>query len=301
MTPRQLERFLAVYEEGSMSAAARRLRLAQPALSQHIAALEADLGVRLFKRHSRGVGATAEGERLAPQARAVLRRLELIRRDIASPGREVSGEVELAIVASLAPALGPRLLRKAARSLPGVALRLSDPLSRGAREAVERGAVDLGLMPNAAELGFADARPLFEEAFHLVGAPALWRAAGLGDGPAPHAALGRVALVIPDPTHDLRRRMEQAALAAGAPLNVAYEINSIALLNATVQDGLGFAVMPAATMAAAAAQGAVISRPLSPPLTRVQSLVRGRGREGGAAATAVEALLAEAAAELAAE
>ncbi len=58
---RQLHYFVVVVEEGQMTRAAARLHIAQPALSQAIAKLEADLGVRLFERHPRGVTPTEAG------------------------------------------------------------------------------------------------------------------------------------------------------------------------------------------------------------------------------------------------
>jgi DNA-binding transcriptional LysR family regulator len=65
----QLEYFVAVAEDGQMTRAARRLGIAQPALSQAIAQLEAELGLKLFERHPRGVSLTGAGESLYVKAR----------------------------------------------------------------------------------------------------------------------------------------------------------------------------------------------------------------------------------------
>ena len=72
MTQGQLRYFVAVAEEGQITRAARKLHLAQPALSQAIAQLEADLDVELFARHPRGVTLTPAGEAMLEKARAVL-------------------------------------------------------------------------------------------------------------------------------------------------------------------------------------------------------------------------------------
>ena len=65
----QLEYFVAVADEGQMTRAARRLGLAQPALSQAIAQLESDLGLKLLDRHPRGVTLTEAGAALYAKAR----------------------------------------------------------------------------------------------------------------------------------------------------------------------------------------------------------------------------------------
>jgi DNA-binding transcriptional LysR family regulator len=68
----QLRYFVTVAEEGQITRAAKRLRLAQPALSQAIAQLESELDIELLERHPRGVTLTAGGEAFLVKARAVL-------------------------------------------------------------------------------------------------------------------------------------------------------------------------------------------------------------------------------------
>src|SRR5438552_7760225 len=68
----QLRYFVTVAEEGQMTRAARKLHVAQPALSQAIAQLESELGIDLLARHARGVTLTPAGEAFLPKARLAL-------------------------------------------------------------------------------------------------------------------------------------------------------------------------------------------------------------------------------------
>lgn len=72
MELRELRYFLAVYETGSVTAAARRCFISQPSISAALAALERELGAILFVRHRKGVAATAAAEALYGRARRVV-------------------------------------------------------------------------------------------------------------------------------------------------------------------------------------------------------------------------------------
>lgn len=72
MELRELRYFLAVYETGSVTAAARRCFISQPSISAALAALERELGTILFVRHRKGVAATAAADALYVRARRVV-------------------------------------------------------------------------------------------------------------------------------------------------------------------------------------------------------------------------------------
>jgi DNA-binding transcriptional LysR family regulator len=70
--PTHLRYFVTVAEEGQVTSAARRLEIAQPALSQAISQLETELGLQLLERHARGVKLTPEGEAFLEKARVAV-------------------------------------------------------------------------------------------------------------------------------------------------------------------------------------------------------------------------------------
>ncbi|MEM6788643.1 MAG: LysR family transcriptional regulator [Myxococcota bacterium] len=91
MSFQQLETFVAVVEEGSVRRAAVRTHIAQPALTRQIQALEEELGVRLFRRTSRGMRLLVPGERFLPRARRMLAERDAARDEVRAPVADPSG------------------------------------------------------------------------------------------------------------------------------------------------------------------------------------------------------------------
>jgi DNA-binding transcriptional LysR family regulator len=119
---RHLRYFLAVAEHLSFSRAARHLHLAQQSLSQQIAALERDLGVRLFDRDTRGTRLTAAGSAFRPAAQDILARVEAA----VAQARGVVGPLELAFLSSTANYMLPPVVRAVRSRFPGIALGTHD-------------------------------------------------------------------------------------------------------------------------------------------------------------------------------
>lgn len=97
MELRELSAFVAVVEEGGLSAAARRLHVSQPALSQTIAGLERELRVKLLERSSTGTRPTDAGVTLLGEARAVLARYQQAVRTMARHTDGTPGALRIGI------------------------------------------------------------------------------------------------------------------------------------------------------------------------------------------------------------
>jgi LysR family transcriptional regulator, benzoate and cis,cis-muconate-responsive activator of ben and cat genes len=94
---RRLRYFLTVAEERRFSAAARRLHIAAPSLSQQIRVLERELHVTLFERTARGAELTPAGLVLAERARVILAEVDRAREDVRSAGADRREQVNLRI------------------------------------------------------------------------------------------------------------------------------------------------------------------------------------------------------------
>jgi DNA-binding transcriptional LysR family regulator len=115
---RQLQYFVAVAEEGQMTRAAAKMHVAQPALSQAIAGLEARLGVDLLERHARGVSLTPAGESFLAKARATVAAAAAADRTAQAFARADLGRVELGHIGPQPRYTEPRMLAEFAAAAP---------------------------------------------------------------------------------------------------------------------------------------------------------------------------------------
>ena len=146
MELRELSAFVAVVEEGGMSAASRRLHVSQSALSQTVSALERELGVPLLERASTGVRPTEAGTVLLVEARAVLARYHQAVRTMSTYSTGSSEVIRLGIPLELAPDLLPTALAKLAAESPNARV-VPQHLSTAAQfEALRSDQLDVGLV-----------------------------------------------------------------------------------------------------------------------------------------------------------
>jgi len=143
MEHRQLERFLAVIEFGSLAAAARQLHLTQQALSASLANLEQDLGVRLFDRSPGGITQpTAHGTALIRHARAQLAGAERARQDLNSLSDGRTGTVTVGLGESFAGDIIAEAVLRFRESRPGIRVNLIEGYSEKLRHRLYDGEFD---------------------------------------------------------------------------------------------------------------------------------------------------------------
>jgi DNA-binding transcriptional LysR family regulator len=121
---RQLEVFAVVAREASFTRAAAELHLVQSAISATIAAIEADLGERLFDRTTRRVQLTAAGRALLPHATAILDAFRAARDAVEAVGGGLSGSIRIGYMTNVTLFDIPRLLGRFSDDHPDVTMRL---------------------------------------------------------------------------------------------------------------------------------------------------------------------------------
>ena len=120
---RQLRYFVAVAQEGQMTRAAGRLQLAQPALSQAMARLEAQVGVKLLARNPRGVSLTGAGEAFLEKATAALAAMDDVQATARSWARQQAGRLHAGFMGLTPPMMAGDLFPRFTAAHPDVTIR----------------------------------------------------------------------------------------------------------------------------------------------------------------------------------
>lgn len=266
MQLQQLRTFVEVYRRRSISEAARVLGLTQPAVSQHVASLESQLGRPLFERHARGVRPTTIAEELAASLGSSLDSAEAALASMRARSAELGGVVHIAAPSDyMAESVAPRLdgLLRA-----GLELRLHVGGRDLLFDMLLNGRTDLAFIVSKPEDPRLAFQPLGFEKLHACASPALVQAiADRGD-------IAAALVETPHLAYDLDRPLVRTWLRANdLPLPTTMPVVTapdLRVLRMMLCNGAGWTVMPDYLCAASVARGtlAIIPPPLATPENR---------------------------------
>lgn len=165
MTLTQLEYVVAVDVFKSFVAAADSCFVTQPTLSIQIQKLEEELGVKIFDRSRQPIIATEVGERIIKQARVILTESKKIGELIQSEKGELSGELRLGVIPTIAPYLMPDVITAFMRQYPHVTLQIWEYTTERLIEDLKRGVLDCALLSTPINDPLIHEMPLFYERF----------------------------------------------------------------------------------------------------------------------------------------
>lgn len=143
---RHLEMVRAIHAEGTLTGAARRLFLSQPALSRQLTKLERRLGAVLFRRHARGMELTREGRRVLESAERVLCELERAEHDVKLLAQGYVGALRVSTECYMCYHWLPRITRVFGERFPRVEVQLVPDATRDPYGALEQATVDVALV-----------------------------------------------------------------------------------------------------------------------------------------------------------
>jgi LysR family transcriptional regulator, nitrogen assimilation regulatory protein len=243
---RQLQYFIEVSELESVTKAAERLHVAQPALSRHMRSLERDLGVRLFDRYGRGIILTNAGLVFRDRIRLVLRELDRAQLEVKALSRSPGGRIDFGMPFSVSQALTRILVRRVHEELPGVALRVIDGWTGFIIEWLLRGRLDLGIIyDHTLRSDVLRTEPLAAEEHFLVCSSndklATREIISLMD-------VADLPLALPSREHGLRLAVEEHMQTIGKNPRVETELESIVGLKQYAQLGEVYTILPRGEM-----------------------------------------------------
>lgn len=295
MDLKQLEYFVHVAELGSFTRASTFLRVAQPALSRQIRALEVELRQTLFERNGRGVTLTEPGKRLLAHGRGILQQVERARQDMEDERGAVSGHLAVGMPPSVSRALTAPLVAAFRARFPKATLTVVEGLSSYMLEWLQIGRIDCAVLYNVTPSPAIDLTPVLDEALYLVSARGPGQ--GLLGPPLPLADLAGRELVMPSRPHSIRMLLERALVAEGHQPQVGIEIESVAAILDLVQTQGLHGVLTLNGVRSHGPEQAFHVRPLAPRqggrLVTTQSIATSAQRPRGALIAQSTALLRE--------
>jgi len=288
MDIRHLRYFVGVAEARSVTRAANRLRVAQPALSRALQQLETELGVELFVRTGRGVDITPAGNELLARAYTILQHFDDISTIAEAGSSVVTGRVRLGMTPSLAIAIGERLVSQCLVEFPKISLTIVEATSGYVENWLANGEIDLalingsGLVSESIEveqfitdrLYFITTRENFEDREEIVLA---------------HIPTDR--LILPTTSHGMRKQIQQTFRDRGRPFTPILEVDSFELSMRLVESGVGDTILPGLFFRSRASTKALRSRILEPTIGRNMVVAFSRNRNISNASNAVLGML----------
>ena len=259
----QLRTLIHVAELGSLSKAADRLHIAQPALSRQIRLLEDELGARLFARHGRGMIPTEAGQDVLRHALRIMAELEEIRAVVADENAPLRGHVSIGMPPTASDILSEPLVAAFREAHPEATLRIVSAYSGYLLDWLHRGEIDAAILYDPKSARTLRIRPLLEETLFLIGPSD----AGLSSRVSvDFAELEHERLLLPSRGHGLRMIVERCAEERGVVLNIKIEADSYSTLKGLVRSGHGMTVLPLAPIHEELREGRLCAAPLVNPV-----------------------------------
>lgn len=243
-TLRQLQYFIAVAEEGTVSGAAQSLSISQSAVTEAIKELEGDLGVRLFERHRRGLSITHKGHQFYRHATRILADVSDARRTFnaeTEPAAE-PGSLHLGVTSLVAGYVLSDLLARYRRAYPSVTVSAIEDNGDYLEHLLIGGELDVAVMviSNLRDRVALQAE-IFETSPYRLWLPLGHRLAG--------ADIINVSDIVPEPlimltVDETEENTGKLLSAFSAKPNVAFRTRSVEAVRSLVATGAGIALLP---------------------------------------------------------
>lgn len=241
MDLRRLHAFVKIVDIGSITRASSVLHIAQPALSQQIAALESHFGRPLLLRSKRGVVPTEAGKVFYKHCQLILKQMDQAELDITSSSTDVSGHVTVGLAPlSLGSLLATQLIKTIRREHPGIVLNINENVGGVISELVMTGKMDVALIYDPGGIPGVSFDPVQTEELYFV----TTKARTDEDEEIKFADAVGEPLILPSPIHTVRQVIETTLARSRLTAQVIAQTESISLLANSIGEGLGNTILP---------------------------------------------------------
>ncbi len=235
----QIGYFIEIARQRSFTRAADRLHMAQPALSQQMKNLEAELGTLLFIRGRKEIHLTAAGKAFLPRAEGLLTQAEAAKAVVSDVAQLRGGKLVIAAIPSVSACLLPEVIHRFSKQHDKVQLQLIEDSSERVADCVESGLADIGFLQLPATKVAFKSQTIITEPFVLL----VSKAHGLAKQSA--VSLRQLAA---ESFIFYKGRARDTALEscrkAGFEPHIVCESGELGTVRALVAAGLGLAVVP---------------------------------------------------------
>lgn len=171
MTLKELQAFMSVYEQGSISKAAERLYMAQPSLTRIIKKIEQETGNELFKRTADGLKPTVAGEIYRKSAQQMIDIYHQMELSMSSINEENRGKLTVGTTFFLGSIVLPLVIQEFAKTYPNIQLTIIEGTSWEIKAEIAKGLVDVGIIHLPVEDNNIETISLGQERFYLAVPP----------------------------------------------------------------------------------------------------------------------------------
>jgi len=239
MDLKQLKYFISIADFGSMTRASESLNIAQPALTQQVAKLEADLRTRVFDRGTSGVKLTPAGAVLYRYAKSIIKQVDDARLAVSDEDKHPTGRVTIGIPGSTGKLLSVPLLQQVKRQ-GRILLEIIERPSAELLALIASGKLDVAVLVDVAPCRGVTLTPMLLEELLVVA-----RKDGVGSRQS--VSLKEVArnpLVLPSWPSTIRQRIDTALMDAQLTCRLVGEVSATDMLVRIVRAGIGWTVLP---------------------------------------------------------
>ncbi|MBM2771305.1 LysR family transcriptional regulator [Burkholderia anthina] len=266
MDIKHLQLFFDIVEAGSLSKVCASRGIAQSALSKHIAALENEIGAKLFYRTGRGVVLTELGQSMMPRVRSLLSEFELLASEVRDQSNVPSGPVRLALQSSITQHIVGPLFQHVRADFPKIDLRLMEGFAGNIEEALANGRADVGVFSRYGDRIHKTDEALVTDELYLIartGDPVV------GNPSCRFADVAGLPLVLPGAPDGFHMMLLDEAKKSGVHLNTQIEVDSLTAMREIVANGAAYTILTRQAVSVDMQLGRIqVSRITDPVLSR---------------------------------